>query len=114
MTLAYCDVSRTAAQPTAPAHKTGSDATTAFETWRRPVEEALSHPIVLRQPLGDVFGGSPHSARMISVFEQEMVLQGPNLQRGKQDTGQAAWSAGNDIIRRHFVPAACSNIVIAL
>lgn len=51
---------------------------------------------------------------MISVFEQEMVLQGPNLQRGKQDTGQAAWSTGNDIIRRHLVPAACSNIVIAL
>lgn len=113
VTLAYCDVSRTAAQPTAPAHKTGSDATAALETWRRPVEEALSHPIVLRQPLGDVFGASPHSARLISVFEQEMVLQGPNLQRGKQDTGQAAWSAGNDIIRRHLVPAACSNIVIA-
>lgn len=41
--------------------------------------KAATHPIILWQSFGDVIGTSFHSARMIAVFEQEMVLQGPNL-----------------------------------
>lgn len=49
--------------------------------------EQATHPIILRQSPGDVIGTSFHSARMIAVFEQEMVLQGPDLQRGRHETG---------------------------
>lgn len=45
------------------------------------------HPIILGQSSGDVIGTSFLSARMIAVFEQEMVLQGPNLRRGRHKTG---------------------------
>lgn len=69
-------------------------------------KEEVSHPIVLRQPPGDVVGTSFHSARMISVFEQEMVLQGPNLRRGRHQSGWTE-SGGNGLIISHLVPAAC-------
>lgn len=68
--------------------------------------EEASHPIVLRQAPGDMVGTSFHSARMISVFEQEMVLQGPNLWRGRHQSGWTE-SAGNDLIISHLVPTAC-------
>lgn len=44
------------------------------------------HPIVLRQPLGDVLGASFRPARVAAVFEQEMVVQGPDLQGDHQVT----------------------------
>lgn len=47
---------------------------------------AAPHPIVLRQPLGDVFGASFRPARVAAVFEQEMVVQGPDLRGDHQVT----------------------------
>lgn len=85
---ACCDASRTAALPTAPAHRQEVE-TLVFESETRQSEtrrwlRASTHPIILWQAPGDVFGASFHSARMIAVSEQEMVLQGPNLRRGRQ------------------------------
>ena len=58
-----------------------------------------THAVILRQPLGDVVGTPPHPARMASVFEQEMVFQGPNLkpQEGMVSDYVFVWFDGVNI-----------------
>lgn len=72
-------------------HKTGSFNVLRWEMrWtelHRSESKDATHPIILRQLLGDVVGTSFHSARMFAMLEQEMVFQGPNLQRGRHERG---------------------------
>lgn len=87
-TLACYDASHTAARPTAPAHRqeeVRSLPSTRGNGRRGAKPGAVTHPIVLRQPPGDAVGAPLHSARMIAVFEQEVVLQGSNLWGGRHE-----------------------------
>lgn len=104
-TLAYCDVSRTAAQPTAPTHRTGSDIRTTFKKGdgqaflrrRRLTLSSSDNRLVMWSALRLILRG------WLRCLNRKWSWRAP-ICRG-EDTGQAVL-AGNDIKSRPLIHVA--------